>query len=123
MDPLTLMLAGSALGAGTGLLNQKAQKEKDYRDMMANAEMMRYSPWTMMKTGYMGATAPSTIGSLLQGGVAGAMQGQKFGGMFGGKPTGIETVKTIEAPANMSSWEMMKKQSMYDPMRVDYANV
>lgn len=105
MDPITMMMLSSAIGGGTGILNQKAAKEKDFRDQIANAEMMRYSPWTGMNVGYRGATAPSAISAGLQGGVAGAMQGQKFGEFFKGSPS-----SPVAPEAEQNPWMRLGRQ-------------
>lgn len=114
MDPITIMMLSSALGGGMGMMNQKAAKEKDYRNQMANAEMMRYSPWSGMSTSYKGADAGSNAGAIGQGALSGAMFGSQFGG---GKPV-------MSPTDNGGTWAAMprsEKTAFYSNAKSPYA--
>lgn len=114
MDPFTIMMLSSAAGGGMGMLNQKAQKEKDYRDMMANSEIMRYSPWSGMQTSYQGGAAGSNAGAIGQGALSGAMFGSQFGG---GKPI-------MNPTDNSGTWAAMprsEKTAFYSNSKNPYA--
>ena len=72
------MLIGAGLGAGLGLLQNREQKKAQRRTQMAEAAKTQYSPWSGLGAGQTVAQAPSAFGSMLQGGMAGAMIGQKI---------------------------------------------
>lgn len=68
-------------GAGVLVGDQNAEfKRKQQQDnMLANAEAIRYSPWTGMKPGMMKADVDSPFMNMMQGGLTGAMMGSQFG--------------------------------------------
>lgn len=75
MDPLTIsLIAGTALGAGKGILDQ----QQEGRDRKAAAEVMKWSPWTGMQTP--GITKANVLGSTMQGAGTGAALGQGIEG-------------------------------------------
>lgn len=80
MSWVAVSLAG--VGAGASYLNNKAKQKQESANMMANAEAMRYSPWTGMKPQMMGRSTGSDTASIMQGGLQGAM----FGSQFHGRP-------------------------------------
>ena len=108
MDPLTWMLIGSAIGAGSGLLQYPEQKKQADEQRRINAEAMRYSPWTGMKPDQLYTPEPSLMGNIVQGGLTGA----SFGGLLGSKfgettpsttPTTTKTDNSSVGGAGMST--------------------
>jgi hypothetical protein len=80
MDPMTI---GLLAGAGTGLLKSELiDRPEAARQRKLQAEVARYSPWTGMQanTNLKGA---NPLGSVMQGGMAGAQVGQSMKGMMG----------------------------------------
>lgn len=72
------MLAAMAAGSLMGAAKNKSERQAAAADMAANAEQIRYSPWTHMASQMKAAPAMSLTGDMLQGGVTGAMQMQNF---------------------------------------------
>lgn len=73
MDPLTLAL----IGGGVGLLKSELiDRPREKRQRQANAEIARWAPWTGMTPGAVREADP--FGSVLQGGLTGAMFSQQF---------------------------------------------
>lgn len=70
------MLALAALGAISGAVKGKEQKDEESRDRRLAANTIRYSPWTGMRPNEI-HTADMT-GSILQGGAAGLSMGQEL---------------------------------------------
>lgn len=71
MDPMTIgMIAGSVLGLAKG----EEDKHTEKKQRKLNAEITRYSPWT--RIGQQPVRMADPTGSLLQGGLSGAMMGQ-----------------------------------------------
>jgi hypothetical protein len=87
----------AAVGATSSYMNNKAKQKHEEDAMKANAEAMRYSPWTGMKPQMMGKTSGSDIAAIMQGGVGGAMMGSQFRGAGGGSG---ETPVTPDAGGN-----------------------
>lgn len=82
MDPITMALL---FGGGSALLGgaQAAQKNKmDKANMMANAESIKYSPWTHMDAKMQGAQTEDPALAGLKAGLGGAMTGATFGQQF-----------------------------------------
>jgi hypothetical protein len=82
------------VAGASALMSHQQAKEKQAQEkanMLANAEQIRYSPWTGMKTDIKGATAGSPMAAAAQGGLSGAMMGQQFSKGFGAKPAPAPT--------------------------------
>lgn len=80
MSWVTVGVAGAGLLAGG--LKANSDKKQYRRNQAAQAEMTRYSPWTGMQGKVL--TPPSSFGTVMQGGLTGAMLGQSLGsGGFG----------------------------------------
>lgn len=77
MWPMLLAAGGGAL---LGMENQKYKVAQQKDNMLANAEALRYSPWTHMNPGMMKADTNSPLMAAAQGGLTGAMMGSQFGG-------------------------------------------
>lgn len=75
MNP-TLALGGAGVLAGEE--NNKYKRQQEQSNMLANAEALRYSPWTHMNPGMMKAGVGSDLMAGMQGGLAGAMMGSQF---------------------------------------------
>lgn len=73
---IPLMVGGAVMSKMQG----DAQRDAENKAMFANAEMMRYSPWTGMKTSMMKPTASSEIMDMGKGALSGAMFAQGLGG-------------------------------------------
>lgn len=98
---------GALIGLGAGALmgKMKADQERKNIEAMnrAASEQTRYS-WA--SGGPMGQIQgiPSAWGSMLQGGMSGAMVGSQFGGADAAKPAATEaTAAKAAAPARMFS--------------------
>lgn len=76
MGPLIL---GALAGAGLGLLKGEADKKREKKERLLNAEIVRYSPWTRLNPEPVQSADP--MGSILQGGLSGAMMGQGIAGV------------------------------------------
>ena len=75
MEPMTMaLLAGAALGAGKGFMDQ----DNEDRQRKIAAATARWSPWTGMQAQL--PKGSNMLGSVLQGAMAGAMLGKQFGG-------------------------------------------
>lgn len=102
------ILAAMAGGALLGAAKSKAQREADANAMELNAEQMKYSPWTGMKTDMRSAGPNSMIASVGEGALSGAMFGSQFGGGgMGGMMGGGDAMGAAGAG--------MAKQNMYKP--------
>lgn len=91
MDPITMALIGSALGAFSG--DQKSKENQKYNQMQA--ELTRYSPWTHQ----MGQLTPNNDNALngaMQGGLSGLSLYQNLGkaGMLGGSSAPMQPVQS-----------------------------
>ena len=79
---IAVAIGTSALGAIMQERNAEAQRAAQKRQMLANAEQIRYSPWTGAKVNVEGPSAAdptgAALGGALQGGLAGAMMGAQF---------------------------------------------
>jgi hypothetical protein len=66
---------GAAIGAGTllSVLNNQQKSANEKAAMLANAEQIRYSPWTKAAVSTQGPTANSTLGAIANGGLQGGM--------------------------------------------------
>ncbi len=84
------LLIGAGLGVAKGIKDQQAEK----RDRKTQAEMARWSPWTGVQA--QPVKKADMMGSIMQGGMAGASMGQMMGG-GGAAATTAET--GIEAGA------------------------
>lgn len=73
-------VAGASLV--TGMMGAKQKEKQDKAGMMANAEAMRYSPWTHMNTQMQAPTAEDPGLAGLKAGLGGAMAGSQFAQQF-----------------------------------------
>lgn len=96
------LLALSAGGAVLGYENQKYKQEQQKQNMLANAEALRYSPWTRMNPGMMKADVGSPMMGIAQGALSGAMMGSQFGGAA---PTAAPVAAAAASPTPDSSLE------------------
>ncbi len=74
MGPLAL----AAIGAGVGLLKSNADRQRAERQRQMESEVARYSPWTGFAPQRVQEADP--LGSVMQGGMTGAMLGQGMAG-------------------------------------------
>lgn len=74
------MLIAAGAGALLNAQKQKAQQQAEANAMEANAEAIRYSPWTKMNPGMMQGSGGSQTAALAEGALSGAMFGSQFGG-------------------------------------------
>ena len=68
--------------AAAGLVKGLGDEKKAKADRKREAEIARYSPWTGL--GPSAVKEADIMGSVMQGGMGGAMMGQSMGGMGGG---------------------------------------
>lgn len=81
---LPLILAG--VGAGLGYLQAKEKQRQERENMLANAEQIRYSPWTGLKSNIQGASGNSPLLAAGGGALGGGLQGVQIAqGMQGGQ--------------------------------------
>lgn len=92
MIPLVVMAGMAAMGA----IQAKQKQEAEKQQMLANAEQIRYSPWTGMKSNVKG---PSGGNSQMMGAAQGALGGYMMGQQFGGGGTPGATKPTMAAPS------------------------
>jgi hypothetical protein len=110
MSWVTVGVAGAGLlGGGVKAIADNKQYK---RDQLAQSELTRYSPWTGMKG--QSLSRPSAFGTVLQGGMTGAMLGQGInaGGAAGAAGAGSapamsampnpETVRSFSQPVAMN---------------------
>ncbi len=98
-----------AIGAGAGLLKHELVDKPQHKRMQeAQAEITRHSPWTGMQGKTL--TPPSAFGSMMQGGMTGAMMGQMAGGGGAGAMTGHQ-----QAAQNGAGgfWNRLSGQGVY----------
>lgn len=76
----------AALGAYTKNEQNKAQARAQKANLEANAEMMRYSPWSGMKTGLMTQEATPGMSDAIGSGLQSGLKGYQFGKQFDKKP-------------------------------------
>lgn len=84
MDPEVLGLLG---GTGLGLLKGIGDQERERKNMLTQAAVARYSPWTKMQADLSGPKA-SPIGSALQGAIAGGGFASANKNLLGGGSAG-----------------------------------
>lgn len=87
MSWVAVGIGGAGLVTSVMGANQKAKQEK--AGMLANAEAMKYSPWTGMNTQMQTAQSEDPALAGLKGGLAGAMTGATFGQQFAKAPTPV----------------------------------
>jgi hypothetical protein len=104
----------------------KSKQKAEQANMMANAEAMKYSPWTGMNPGMMQASGGSPALAGLSGGLQGAVSGAGLGQQFS-KTTpidpGVMAAQTqLDQTAGMPMTQldalqpgMPKKKNLYDP--------
>lgn len=96
-----------AMAAGSALMGaQKAKQEREAQrsNMMANAEQMRYSPWSGMSASFMpGQALESPLGAAIGGGMQGAVQGMQFGKQFGKSTPDVDTKEPMTMDYNAGS--------------------
>lgn len=109
--------ASALMGASQAKQKQKAEQA----GMIANAEQIRYSPWTGMNAsiqGPSGANDPTAAG--LQGALGGAMMGQQFKKAGAEKPAAPEPEQPaadLSSPSSMGmSDSMISQSSAFQPM-------
>ncbi len=111
------MLIAAGIGALSSMKQNDDQRKNEANAMEANAEAIRYSPWTGMKPGMMSSQVGSGLAAGLQGGLGGAMFGSQFG-----KGTPKPTVAPVQNPSPMASlgggrqmspWAGLYKPSVY----------
>lgn len=120
-----------AVGMGTASAlmgaNQAKQKQKtEQASMIANAEQIRYSPWTGMNASIQGPSGANDPGAAaLQGAVGGAMMGQQFKGMGAGMTSTPDASSMAKPAADMSSPSsmgmadsMISQSSAFQPMEM-----
>jgi hypothetical protein len=72
-------LIAGGVGTLAGDANNTYKRNQENANIGANAEALRYSPWTHMNPGMMKAQTGSDAMAAAQGGLAGAMFGSQFG--------------------------------------------
>lgn len=72
----------AALGAYSSGRQASAQQDAEKRNMLANAEALRYSPWTGMNPGMQKSSGVDAGGAALTGGLGGALSGAQFMNQF-----------------------------------------
>lgn len=90
MDPFTMMALMGGVSAGVGALQgqQKEKQQKQFND--SQAEITRYSPWTGMR-GQVTPTTDNALGGAMQGGLGGALFGQRIASMQGAAKPEVTT--------------------------------
>jgi hypothetical protein len=68
------------IGAGVGLLKSEGDRARDAQNQKVQSAIARYSPWTGMHADTSHLHTADPLGSMMQGGMAGAMIGQGMGG-------------------------------------------
>ena len=95
--------------AGMGAMDAADKRNQQRSQMKANAEAMKYSPWTGMKPEMMGMSGPSEMGGAMQGGLSGAMMMDQFN-----KPDAAKApapgAETAAMNSTMSPWGSMQKK-------------
>jgi len=78
---------GMAAVSTLSSLDQQKQANNNQRaEMLANAEAIKYSPWTKMQTSMKGPQSTGSTGDAIGAGIQGGMQGAMFGQKMGGPP-------------------------------------
>lgn len=109
----------AAAGAIKGAQANSAQKKAEKSNMNANAEVMRYSPWTGMNAQFIQAQPhQSDFMAGLHGGGQGFMGGMGMGGQFGGgaaaKPADLGGAQSM-VQGSGSPWAGMSQQYQKKP--------
>jgi hypothetical protein len=111
MAPLAI---AAIIGAGMGLLRGMQQQKQEAKDRVMEAEIARWSPWTGMA-----AQRPKRadmMGSVMQGGLAGASFGQQFGGEGAAQPNmSLSGQGTGAAGYNLGVRPMVSQLEGYNP--------
>jgi hypothetical protein len=96
--------------AAFGAMDANAKRDDQRRQIKANAEAMKYSPWTGMKPEMMSMSGPSELGGAAQGALSGAMMMDQFKG--DSKPAAPPKLgaETSAMQSTMSPWGSMQKK-------------
>lgn len=119
----------AAVGATSSYMNNQQKKKQETAQMQANAESMRYSPWTGNKPQMMGRSTGSDMGAIVGGGMQGAMIGSQLSKM-GGTPapgdSGVGSQMSQQPqlqPAQMGAPQAPAPSSMIDTSRLQSPNM
>jgi hypothetical protein len=125
MWPMLALAGGSALLSAMQASNKAKQDAATQRsNMLANAEQMRYSPWSGMSASFMPGQAlespgGAALGAGLQGGLQGAMFGQQFAkGMASpkvGAPEGMPDAGELDLQNQLLQRGQYSGRSMMSP--------
>ncbi len=123
------MVAPLVIGAALGLAKAAADSEKEKRQRVMESQIAKWSPWSKMKADPSAIDAADPFGSVLQGGLAGAMYGQAnpeapaapegSTGMTGAVPPMGESGANMGTPAGQAAMEerfpQYAQQNYYRP--------
>jgi hypothetical protein len=96
-------LIGAVAMGGLGLIQGQQKQKADKNAALANAEVMRYSPWTGMKADMKQVDGGQALMGAAQGALGGAMQGANFSKAAPSAPM------TPPPAGGGSAWDSMSK--------------
>ena len=112
--PITAALIGGGLNMVMGSKAAADKGRADAANLKANAEAIRYSPWTKMNAEMKDVSANNPAMAGLAGGAQGAMAGYQFGksnpDLFGGKAA-PEAPFSAAGKAQLTPEEMAQMQA------------
>lgn len=106
---LPLLIAAGM--AGIRYLQAKEKQKQEKANMLANAEQIRYSPWTGMNSSIQGKDSSSPLLGAASAGLGGYMQGSNIASSMSANKMASDQA-AAELAKTQAETEMMKQQQM-----------